>query len=98
MAPKNPEQENRSKIAEACLDFGSHLLQVRVSSVTTGDAQTTVKELFDWFVLHDALEEANYGIAIHAIGFGEELLESRKTATVGEAIEAIQKLYLDLSD
>ena len=96
MAIKNTEAERRSQVAEACLDFGSQLLRLRVSSVTPADAQGVVKKLFDWFTSHDGFSEANAGIAIHSISFGEKLLESRKTTTVDEAVETIQKLYLDL--
>jgi len=97
MAAKTTEIERRSKVAEACVDFGTHLLKVRKISVTPDDAQRAVKELFEWFESHDALAEAGYGIAIHAITFGEELLESRKTVTVDDAVRAIQKMYLDLT-
>ncbi len=98
MAAKTTEAERRSKVAEVCLDFGSHLLRVRISTVTASEAQELVKELFDWFASQNAFNEENFGIAIHAVQFGEELLASRKTATVPESIDAIQKLYLDLSD
>ena len=87
----------RSRIAEACLDFGSHLLQVRSSSVTLDDAQSAIKILFGWFASQDALKEANVGIAIHCIDFGKQLLETRKTVTLQEAIETIQGLFSDLS-
>ena len=90
--------ENRSKLAEACLDFGSHILRVRLSSVTPDEAQGRVKDLFDWFAAHDGFTSGNTGIAIHAIDFGEELLESRKTSTIQEAIDAIQNLYSGLSE
>jgi len=97
MTSKNTDLERRSKVAEACLDFGAHLLRVRTSSVTADDAKSVVKDLFEWFASQNAFSEANTGIAIHAIGFGEQLLESRKSATLDEATEAIQKLYVDLS-
>ena len=97
MASKTTETQRRSDIAKACLDFGSHLLNVRISSVTADDAQRHVADLFDWFASHDAFTEANAEIAIHAIQFGEQLLATRKTATVQEAIEAIQQLFGDLA-
>lgn len=98
MATGISETERRSKVAEACLDFGSHLLRIRTSSMTPDDAQDAVKELFEWFTSHDAFSSANAGIAIHAISFGEQLLESRKTATLQEAMEAIQNLYSEMSE
>jgi len=97
MASKGSELERRSKVAEACLDFGGHLLRVRTSSITPEDAQAAVRDLFEWLESKDAFTEANSGIAIHAIGFGEQLLEARKTVSVTEAIEAIQELYAELS-
>ncbi len=98
MASATSEAERRSKVAEACLDFGSHLLNVRLSTMTPDDAQSIIKELFEWFTSHNAFSPGNTGIAIHAISFGEQLLESRKTATVQEAVEAIQNLYLEMSE
>jgi hypothetical protein len=95
MAAKN--SDNRSKVAEACLDFGSHLLHVRLSSVTPDEIQSVVKDLFAWFESKDAFLPANTGIALGAIRFAEELLETRKTATVNEAVEAIRDLYSDLA-
>jgi hypothetical protein len=96
MAAKTTEAERRSKVAEACLDFGSKILENRRSSVTPDDVQRTVKELFAWFESHDGFEEANFGIAVHTIEFGKNLLESRKTATIQDALDAIRKLYSDL--
>lgn len=98
MPPKNTAAENRSKVAVACLDFGSHLLGVRAGSVTSDDAQRSVKELFDWFAEHDAFTPGNAEIAIHAIDFGKELLTNRKTAIVQDAIDAIQRLFTDLAE
>jgi hypothetical protein len=95
MAVKN--SSNRSKVAEACLDFGSHLLRVRLSSVTPDEIQSVVKDLFSWFESKDAFLPQNTGIALAALRFGEELLEARKTATVDEAVAAIQDLYSDLT-
>ena len=97
MPPGIHAAENRSKVAEACLDFGSHLLSARSSSVTPDEAQRQVKDLFAWFAAHDAFTPGNVGIAIHAIQFGEELLSSRKTATVEDSIAAIQQLFTDLA-
>ncbi len=94
---KTSDIERRSKIAEACLDFGTHLLDVRISSITPIEARNYVKELFDWFASQDAFTEVNSGIAIHSIQFGEQLLTFRKTTTVQEAIDAIQQLFKDLS-
>ncbi len=85
-------------VAQACISFGSHLLSIRQSSMTADDAQENVKSLFDWFSEHDAFSNSNAGIAIEAIEFGKQLLESRKTSTVNEAVEAIQSLYNDLAE
>ena len=98
MATKTKSPEFRSKVAEACLDFGAHLLRVRLSSVSSNDAQDAVKELFDWFASNNAFDPANAGIAIHAIDFGKDLLETRKTATVQEAVDAVQTLYSSLME
>ena len=97
MASKTTEAGYRSKVAEACLDFGSNLLNLRFSSVTPDEVQSYVKYLFDWFASHHAFTEANVEIAIHAIRFGEEILAARKNATIQEAIEAIQELFENLS-
>lgn len=98
MATKPSAAETRAKVAAACVDFGKTLLQTRVSSVTAGDARDAIRELFEWFEAHDAFTEGNAGIAIHAIAFGEQLLESRKTTTVNEATGAIQELYENLRE
>ncbi len=98
MASQDTDLERRSKIAEACIDFGSHLFTVRVSSVTPDDIQSCVKDLFEWFEEHEAFTPGNSGIAIHAVGFGEQFLESRKTATVDDAVEAIRNLYKSLAN
>ncbi len=97
MATKTTDAERRSKVAEACIDFGSHLLRVRISSATPNDAREAARDLFNWFENHDAFTEGNVGIALHAITFGSNLLESRKTATLGDSIDAIQVLFEDLA-
>jgi len=97
VAAKASEKANRSRVAEACLDFGTHLLRIRTSSVTPSDAENSVTELFEWFEDNDAFTPQNTGIAVHAIDFGKELLESRKTSTVREASDAIQRLYSSLT-
>lgn len=98
MTTKLSDSEMRSQVAQACMDFGTHLLRVRLSSVTPDDAQTAVQDLFEWFQEENAFTVGNYGIAMKAIDFGEEMLSSRKTLTVTEAIEAIQKLYKSLQE
>lgn len=95
---KTTSTERRSKVAEACLSFGGDLLKARTSSVSSDDAQESVKDLFRWFESQDAFSEGNYGIAIHAVEFGAEVLRNRKTATVEEAIEAIQGIYKELAE
>lgn len=95
-APNNPE--HRSKVAEACIVFGADILTLRPSSATPEEIQDWVKELFGWFEEHDAFTTGNHGIAIRATSFARELLESRKTATVDDALAAIRNLYLELSE
>jgi len=97
MATKTSDAERRSRVAETCVDFGGDLLRLRLSSMTPDDAQQAVQDLFSWFEEHDAFTEGNVGIAVHAIAFGRQLLDSRKTATLEEAVEAIQNLYSGLA-
>jgi len=80
------------------MDFGSQLLRIRLSSVTPDDARAAVTDLFEWFESRNAFTEGNSGIAVKAIDFGEEILTSRKTFTLQDAIDAIQKLYSDLAE
>jgi hypothetical protein len=96
MASKSTASEARAKVAQACLQFGRALLRVRQASVTGQDAQDAVLELFEWFSAHDALSPANASIAVESVGFGQELLDARKSSTTEEAIEAIQDLYSKL--
>jgi hypothetical protein len=98
MPTKLSDSEMRSQVAQACMDFGTHLLRVRLSSVTPEDAQKAVTDLFGWFEAKNAFTDGNYTIAMKAIDFGEELLSSRKTLTLDDATGAIQKLYSDLSE
>jgi len=98
MAAQTTEAQRRSKVAEACVDFGRQLLRSRPSSVTADDAQRIMRELFEWFETHGAFAEGNYGIAIRAVAFGEELLESRNTSTPDDAVKAIQGVYEDLME
>jgi hypothetical protein len=95
---RNLEAERRSKVAEACLEFGSDLLRARTSSVTPDDAQNVVKELFTWFEAEEAFKEGNFGIAIRSLEFGTEMLKARKTTTLDETVAAVQKLYRDLAE
>ena len=96
MATKTTEVERRSNVAEACLHLGQELLRLRLSTVTAEDAQSAIRELFEWFESHDAFSEANARIAVHSVAFGEQLLESRKSATLSDVIQAIQRVYSDL--
>lgn len=97
MATKNIEAEYRSKIAEACIEFASHLLKIRVSSVTPSETLEIATTLFQWFEDHNAFTKGNVGIALKAISYGGDLLASRKTATIHEAVESIQALFENLS-
>lgn len=98
MPAKTSASERRSRVAEACIGFGKTILQNRVSSASPADVQNAVRDLFEWFEAHDAFTEGNAGIAVRAIDFGGQLLESRKTATVDESIAAVQQVYEDLSE
>ncbi len=98
MPPRSLTANHRAAVANACLDFGSHLLRIRSSSVTPHDAQDAVKSLFDWFASNNAFIESNSSIAVHSLSLGKELLEFRKTTTPQEAIDAIEDLYSSLSD
>ena len=98
MATQASDAERRSRVAEACLDFGGDLLQLRLSTVTREDAQETAQDLFKWFESKDAFTTGNAGIAVHAIAFGRQLLEARRTSTVEEAIESIQNLFASLAE
>jgi hypothetical protein len=98
MPTKTSSSERRSRVAESCIGFGRAILETRVSSASAQDAQEAVRDLFEWFKAHDAFTEGNVGIAVRAVEFGGQLLESRKTATVGDAIAAIQQIFEDLSE
>ncbi len=84
-------------VAEACLGFGAHLLRVRLSSVTPSEAQDSARDLFQWFASHDGFEEGSATVAVECAAFGKALLEFRSTATVREALDAIQGLFTDMT-
>ena len=98
MPAKTNASERRSRVAEACIGFGKTVLQNRVSSASPEDVRNAVRDLFEWFESHDAFTEGNVGIAVRAVDFGGQLLESRKTATVEDAIAAIRQVFEDLSE
>lgn len=97
MAARTTEAERRAKVAEACLEFGSHLLRVRLSSVTSQEARAAVRDLFAWFADHGAFSEGSFTVAIQCVAFGRAQLEYRSSATVDEALESIRDLYASLT-
>lgn len=97
MAARTTEAERRAKVAEACLDFGGHLLRLRLSSVTAAEARGVVRDLFAWFADHDGFSEGNFTVAIQCLGFARALLEYRASATMEDALESVRDLYAALT-
>lgn len=97
MAARTTEAERRAKVAEACLEFGSHLLRVRLSSVTAQEARDAARDLFAWFADRDAFGEGNFTVAAQCVAFGRAQLEYRVSTSVEEALESIRELYTALT-
>ncbi len=85
-------------VAEACLDFGSNLLRVRLSSVTPAEAQAATRELYQWFAAHDGFADGKTRVAVQCVAFARSMLEYRMSATPQEAIRAAEELFEDLAD